>query len=119
MYDQLIYAVEEFFPGSGIIDEKGDIKELDRTTSLPKPVTARKNSTGRRNSSSRRNSTQSVRPGGGNLRRFETGISSIVGSQNGERPGGFVLVIDGPALQVVSECIVPRVPVKVTYSFRD
>ncbi|KAJ3528331.1 hypothetical protein NMY22_g9457 [Coprinellus aureogranulatus] len=97
VYDQLIYAVEEFFPGSGIVDEKGDVKELDRTTSLPKPVTAaRKNST----SSSRRNSSQNARPGGGALRRFETGISSIVGSQNGERPGGFVLVIDGPALQV-------------------
>ncbi|EEB98935.1 hypothetical protein MPER_01470, partial [Moniliophthora perniciosa FA553] len=27
-----------------------------------------------------------------------TGISSIVGSNNGDRPGGFVLVIDGSAL---------------------
>lgn len=95
VYDQLIYAVDEFFPGSGIVDEKGAVKDLDRTTSLPKPVTSRKNST------SRRNSSQSVRPAGGELRRFDTGISSIVGSQNGERPGGFVLVIDGPGLQVV------------------
>ncbi|KAG5643214.1 hypothetical protein DXG03_001334 [Asterophora parasitica] len=32
------------------------------------------------------------------LRRIETGLSSIVGSNNGDRPGGFVLVIDGAAL---------------------
>ncbi|KAJ7276325.1 phospholipid-translocating ATPase [Mycena haematopus] len=32
------------------------------------------------------------------LERIETGITSIVGSQNGDRPGGFVLVIDGTAL---------------------
>ncbi|KAF5369202.1 hypothetical protein D9615_009962 [Tricholomella constricta] len=32
------------------------------------------------------------------LQRVETGLSSIVGSNNGQRPGGFVLVIDGAAL---------------------
>ncbi|KAJ7904440.1 phospholipid-translocating ATPase [Mycena olivaceomarginata] len=32
------------------------------------------------------------------LERIETGISSIVGAENGDRPGGFVLVIDGTAL---------------------
>ncbi|KAF7352855.1 Phospholipid-transporting ATPase [Mycena venus] len=32
------------------------------------------------------------------LERVETGISSIVGAENGDRPGGFVLVIDGTAL---------------------
>ncbi|KAJ7179181.1 phospholipid-translocating ATPase [Mycena filopes] len=32
------------------------------------------------------------------LQRIETGISSIVGEHNGERPGGFVLVVDGTAL---------------------
>lgn len=32
------------------------------------------------------------------LRRVATGVSSIVGAGNGERPGGFVLVIDGAAL---------------------
>jgi len=36
--------------------------------------------------------------GGGPLRRVETGISSIVGPDNGDRPGGFVLVIDGAGL---------------------
>jgi phospholipid-translocating ATPase len=32
------------------------------------------------------------------LQRINTGISSIVGSKNGDRPGGFVLVVDGAAL---------------------
>ncbi|KAJ7638744.1 phospholipid-translocating ATPase [Roridomyces roridus] len=32
------------------------------------------------------------------LQRIETGVTSIVGEHNGERPGGFVLVIDGTAL---------------------
>jgi phospholipid-translocating ATPase len=37
------------------------------------------------------------------LQRVDTGITSIVGSNNGERPGGFVLVIDGTALRYVSD----------------
>ncbi|KAF9053140.1 phospholipid-translocating ATPase [Panaeolus papilionaceus] len=32
------------------------------------------------------------------LKRFNTGVTSIVGEHNGERPGGFVLVVDGAAL---------------------
>ncbi|CAK5275664.1 unnamed protein product [Mycena citricolor] len=32
------------------------------------------------------------------LQRIDTGVRSIVGDHNGERPGGFVLVIDGGAL---------------------
>lgn len=36
------------------------------------------------------------------LRRVNTGVTSIVGSDNGDRPGGFVLVIDGLALNHVS-----------------
>lgn len=40
-----------------------------------------------------RSSTSSRR-----LERVDTGLSSIVGSENGERPGGFVLVVDGAAL---------------------
>ncbi|KAF8647469.1 hypothetical protein AX16_006674 [Volvariella volvacea WC 439] len=42
------------------------------------------------------------RVGGGEqdyaLRRINTGVSSLVGDGNGERPGGFVLVVDGAAL---------------------
>jgi hypothetical protein len=32
------------------------------------------------------------------LHRINTGLTSLVGSQNGQRPGGYVLVIDGLAL---------------------
>jgi phospholipid-translocating ATPase len=52
------------------------------------------------------------------LERIETGVSSIVGENNGERPGGFVLVIDGTALLHVrypTSCIIthsPRLPMQ-------
>jgi phospholipid-translocating ATPase len=36
------------------------------------------------------------------LRRVSTGATSLVGSTNGQRPGGYVLVIDGLALTDVS-----------------
>lgn len=39
---------------------------------------------------------------GHDLRRINTGVSSLVGQDNGARPGGFVLVIDGGALGYVS-----------------
>lgn len=32
------------------------------------------------------------------LQRVNSGVSSIVGPENGERPGGFILVVDGAAL---------------------
>ncbi|KAJ2916976.1 hypothetical protein MD484_g3448, partial [Candolleomyces efflorescens] len=91
VYDQIMYAVEEFFPESGIIDERGEVRDIDDVPLTPKQSMK---------PGARRNSTQDEVPPGGPLRRFDTGISSIVGSQNGERPGGFVLVIDGPALGV-------------------
>lgn len=36
------------------------------------------------------------------LRRTATGLSDILGDDNGDKPGGFVLVIDGTALEHVS-----------------
>ena len=36
--------------------------------------------------------------GGIPLQRINTGVTDIVGPDNGERAGGFVLVIDGAAL---------------------
>ena len=78
VYHQLYTAVEEFFPEDRIIEEEGlaeDEKQFDAA-----------------NSSSL---------DGHRLQRVNTGVSSIVGRGNGERPGGFVLVIEGPALQHV------------------
>ena len=40
------------------------------------------------------------------LRRVNTGVSSIVGHDNGERPGGFVLVIEGTALTHVCVTVI-------------
>ncbi|KAJ7507724.1 phospholipid-translocating ATPase [Mycena galericulata] len=67
---QMLFAIEKYFPEN----DTSDMVELTRQTT----------------------SGQSDRyfP----LERIETGVSSIVGAHNGERPGGFVLVIDGTAL---------------------
>lgn len=70
---QMVHAIEKFFPDSGIGD--GD---------LP------------RTSTSSRDADRQIP-----LQRITTGasgVSSIVGAENGDRPGGFVLVIDGGAL---------------------
>ncbi|KAH8825414.1 phospholipid-translocating ATPase [Flagelloscypha sp. PMI_526] len=70
VYEQMVAAAEEFFPEANLLDK------------LPKP--------------NGENLEASPQPG--NLRRVNTGISSIVGENNGERPGGFILVIDGAGL---------------------
>ncbi|KAG2138285.1 hypothetical protein DEU56DRAFT_886925 [Suillus clintonianus] len=70
---QMIQAVEEFFPESGILDEHGLV------TSAPKSPSAE--------------STRAFP-----MRRLSSGVRDIVGDNNGDRPGGFVLVIDGAAL---------------------
>lgn len=79
IYDQMIHAVEEFFPESGILSDQGIVQPESHSKSASAPS----------------DNTPA-------LRRVETGISSIVGSHNGDRPGGFVLVIDGSALGYVS-----------------
>lgn len=73
VYQQMIQAVDDFFPDSGILDEHGVV------TSTPKSPSA---------------DSSSAYP----LRRLSSGIRDVVGNDNGQRPGGFVLVIDGSAL---------------------
>ncbi|TRM59267.1 hypothetical protein BD626DRAFT_508768 [Schizophyllum amplum] len=70
---QMMAAAEEFFPDSGILDEFGELTE----SKSPNP-------------------REGVSPRA--LQRVNTGVSIIVGADNGDRPGGFVLVIDGTAL---------------------
>ncbi|KAJ7700010.1 hypothetical protein B0H17DRAFT_1196026 [Mycena rosella] len=67
---QMMFAIEKYFPES----DDGGMGELRQTTS--------------------EREGERYYP----LERIETGVSSIVGENNGERPGGFVLVIDGTAL---------------------
>lgn len=78
VYEQMLTAMEDYFPESGFqqID--------DVTTEVP---------------SGGSSSTEVSQPP---LRRANTGLSSIVGANNGDRPGGFVLVIDGNALEYAS-----------------
>ncbi|KAI0086431.1 phospholipid-translocating ATPase [Irpex rosettiformis] len=71
VYSQMLGAVDEFFPESGILQEDGIAHNIQ----------------------SELNPT-----GGYALHRVNTGVSSIVGNDNGKRPGGYVLVIDGAAL---------------------
>ncbi len=72
----MLNAVEQFFPDSGILQDEA--VGLDENTLPP---------------------SQSTR--GYPLHRVNTGASSLVGHNNGDRPGGFVLVIDGAALTYV------------------
>jgi phospholipid-translocating ATPase len=69
VYAQMLRAVEEFFPESDILtDDAVDRSALDDGTERAHPV------------------------------RVNSGMSEVVGQDNGERPGGFVLVVDGAAL---------------------
>ncbi|KAG2019667.1 phospholipid-translocating ATPase [Coprinopsis cinerea AmutBmut pab1-1] len=75
VYDQMISSFEQFFPEEEMIENK------------PRPSMSSRHS--RFDLSER-----PILP----LRRVNTGVTSIVGAENGERPGGFVLVVDGSAL---------------------
>lgn len=78
VYQQMIAAVQQFFPES----EADDGKENIPRSPLRSPHGDERHG----------------------LYRVNTGVSSIVGAENGERSGGFVLVVDGAALLEVSRC---------------
>jgi phospholipid-translocating ATPase len=80
VYRQMVQAATEFFPESGIVEDKGAVES---------PAVSRPGSR-----MSTEKDTQRRHP----LQRVESTISSILGANNGDRPGGFVLVIDGGAL---------------------
>ena len=74
----MVGAIERFFPKSGV---------LEHDTIRPHDDYAHDTAESRK------------------LRRVNTGVSDLVGEDNGSRPGGFVLVIDGAALLEV--CVLP------------
>ncbi|GAA5978440.1 hypothetical protein JCM10908_004356 [Rhodotorula pacifica] len=81
-YSQLRTALERFFDGEGLADQMEH-----------QPPDAQRASTPRHSSSGRRSFQ--------GLRRTVSGVSGmsdIVGEDNGERPGGYGLVIDGASL---------------------
>lgn len=75
VYEQMYTAAEQFFPDSDILSEEDVQNEKTRLGQMNHDLS---------------------------LHRINTGMSSVVGHNNGERPGGFVLVIDGAALGFVS-----------------
>jgi hypothetical protein len=77
IYTQMLRAAEEYFPDSNII---GDPEVDGEALGVRDEENAPRGS--------------QLYP----LRRVSTGATSLVGSMNGQRPGGFVLVIDGLAL---------------------
>lgn len=80
VYRQMVQAATEFFPESAIVADEGAVDPP--AVSRPGSRMSTEKDTQRRHS----------------LQRVESTISSIVGANNGDRPGGFVLVIDGAAL---------------------
>lgn len=82
-YDQMRSAIIEFFGNEVVEDVNYHPPELERTTSRPS-LFSRPSHIGRRPSF--------------NLRRTVSGVSDLVGEGNGERSGGFSLVIEGAAL---------------------
>lgn len=81
----MLRATEEYFPGSGIVNDPEVNAEALGTLEA-----------------------ESATPRGTQLypiHRVSTGVSSLVGSENGQRPGGYVLVIDGLALTDVSKTL--------------
>lgn len=78
----MLAAVREYFPESGILEEPGVMVSQE----MP----------------SGDSSATDLSDTGLPLRRVNTGVTSIVGNDNGDRPGGFVLVIDGSGLEHVS-----------------
>ena len=84
VFDQLYNGVE-IFPEARIIEEEMlDINASQASSKLTSRSRRSYNGTGER------------------LHRVKSGVASIVGSHNGERPGGFVLIIDGAALHHVT-----------------
>ena len=86
VYRQMVQAATEFFPESGIVEDEGAAEAVEP------PAVSRPGSR-----MSTEKDTQRRHP----LQRVESTISSILGANNGDRPGGFVLVIDGGALGYV------------------
>ena len=75
VFQQLVHALEDFFPDSDVLKDESMHPESSQSLGASTPYA---------------------------MRRLSTGIASIVGENNGRRPGGYVLVIDGTALGYVS-----------------
>ncbi|CDZ96254.1 phospholipid-translocating atpase [Phaffia rhodozyma] len=86
-YDQLKAAIDQFFGPEVSQDVNYHPPDLERTTS-------RMSGFGRPSFQQRRSSHRRS----AQLKRTNTGLSDIIGRNNGDRPGGYSLVIEGSAL---------------------
>jgi phospholipid-translocating ATPase len=89
-YDQMRNAISQFFPGGSEIVDLLENQPPDTDPAQPRPRVSFGRS---RPSFQTRRSNQ--------LKRTQTGlsgVSDIVGEDNGRKPGGFGLVIDGASL---------------------
>lgn len=98
VWAQLVHAAQDFFPENKLVDEQGKlVDEAEYEVKVRVPNIGLPSHIGPL-------SPYRVHRLGGdtyNLRRMDTGLSSVVGHGNGGRPGGFILVIDGAALDSV------------------
>ena len=101
VYQQMFSAFEEFFPEVNVLDDETlfDEEKLD-FRSGQQTSEADTSGAGTRGGWDEQGHEDAME--GRRIKRVNTGVSSIVGRNNGERPGGFVLVIEGTALGHVS-----------------
>ena len=74
VFEQMVQALQDFFPDSDVLKDEFVHAESSQFPEASTPYT---------------------------MRRLSSGIASIVGENNGRRPGGYVLVVDGTALGYV------------------
>ncbi|KZP01087.1 phospholipid-translocating P-type ATPase [Calocera viscosa TUFC12733] len=99
VYDQLRGASDEFFAGEQIEQWHPEVLPPDEYEHYRRPNMIRRLSSRASHDLPRSPTTpQGAHPFGGQLRRFNTGVSSLVGADNGHKAGGFSLVIDGSGL---------------------
>lgn len=82
-YDQIRGALEKFFDAEGLAEQL----EHQPPGAEPRPSMSRRSGSLHRTNSLRRTATGA------------SGVSDIVGDDNGQRPGGYGLVIDGSSLR--------------------
>lgn len=83
-YSQLRTALERFFDGDGLADQL----EHQPPDAGARPAMSRSSQSGRRSFQALRRTVSGV-----------SGMSDIIGEDNGQRPGGYGLVIDGASLR--------------------
>jgi phospholipid-translocating ATPase len=94
-YDQMRSAIEQFFGPEIVQDVNYHPPDLER------PTSRRSLSGGRPSFQRNRSSNAQPKP----LQRTVSGLSDLVGDDNGRRPGGYSLVIEGSALTHVRRCL--------------